>query len=159
MSCPTAFFEGKPQHILVFVFQEVTHKTLSFQEKEGRAVIVGVLVSRVILVTLVTMGTKEPRDSEVGILTRRVKVLSLWRQIQFPLHSNLFLTPSQDLPEERVSQESQCLCHHETLCDHLGTWATLVPTEVLVAWETLAPLACQDDQVRTETLRFKMCLN
>lgn len=32
-------------------------------------------------------------------------------------------------------------------------------TEVLVPWETPAPTACQDDQVRTETFRFKVCLN
>lgn len=32
----------------------------------------GVLVSRVTLVTLVTTGTKEPRDSEVGGLYLRV---------------------------------------------------------------------------------------
>lgn len=37
---------------------------LDLKEKEGRAVTMGVLVSRVTLVTLVTTGTKEPRDSE-----------------------------------------------------------------------------------------------
>lgn len=52
----------------------LTHKTVSFQEKEGRAVTMGVLVSRVTLVTLVTTGTKEPRDSEVGGLYLHVKV-------------------------------------------------------------------------------------
>lgn len=31
--------------------------------------------------------------------------------------------------------------------------------EFLVAWETLAPAACQVDQVRTETFTFQLCLN
>lgn len=73
--------------------------------------------------------------------------------MSFLLH--FFLTSSQDLLVGRVSQESQCLCPHKTLPDNLGIWATPVAMEVLVAWESLAPLACQDDQVRTETFRFK----
>lgn len=70
-----------------------------------------------------------------------------------------FFTSCQDVPVGRVSQERQCLSNLETLCDRSGTLATLVSTEGLVAWETLAPTACQDDQVGTETFRFKVCSN
>lgn len=72
---------------------------------------------------------------------------------------SFFLTSSQELLVGRVSQERQCLSNLETLCEHSGTQATLVSPEVLVPWETLAPTACQDDRVRSETFRFKVCLN
>lgn len=64
----SSFFEGRRQCIIVFVFENMIHKTVSFQEKEGRVATVGVLVSRVTLVTQATTGTKELRDSEVGAL-------------------------------------------------------------------------------------------
>lgn len=58
-------FEERRQYIIVFSFEKMTHKTVSFQEKEGRVATVEVLVSRVTLVTQATTGTKEPRDSKV----------------------------------------------------------------------------------------------
>lgn len=87
----------------------LTHTTVSFQEKEGRAVTVGVLVSRVTLVTLVTTGTKEPRDSEVGVFTYMLKFHSIGDKVNSSSIPPFFLTSSQELPVGRVSQESQCL--------------------------------------------------
>lgn len=55
-----AAFEERWQYVIVMI-----HKTVSFQEKEGRVATVGALVSRVTLVTLATTETKEPRDSKV----------------------------------------------------------------------------------------------
>lgn len=68
MRCPTALSLKEDANTLLSVFEKMIDKTVSLQEKEGRVATVGVLVSRVTLVTLATTGTKEQRDSEVGSL-------------------------------------------------------------------------------------------
>lgn len=102
-------------------------------------------------------GNKGAKGFRGSVFTLKVEVSLYWRQIEFLPH--LFLTSSQDLLVERVSQESQYHCHQEKLVDSLVIWAILVAMEVLGAWERPAPLECLDDMVRTEKLSFTVYLN